>query len=89
MKQSDTYIQGYIRENDGSWYDVCLSARDSRTTRNLESAKSYQSLDPCNQLHDMMYLIGGGSRAESYKNMKNWRFRGETLEQMHDIPFQE
>ena len=41
------------------------------------------------QLHDMMYLIGGGSRAESYKNMKNWRFRGETLEQMHDIPFQE
>ena len=37
----------------------------------------------------MMYLIGGGSRAESYKNMKNWRFRGETLEQMHDIPFQE
>ena len=40
------------------------------------------------QLHGMMYLIGGGSRAESYKNMKNWRFRGETLEQMHDIPFQ-
>ena len=39
------------------------------------------------QLHGMMYLIGGGSEM-NYMNMKNWRFRGGRLEQIHDIPFQ-